>query len=166
MNELQTVIFNIIVNISNTPGAFDHGNSIFNPIRLFISRYSLANDEYYVTENAFALFGEYNLTIPLLRSRLKELKDFFTYEHPVTSSFVLHHIINSNRTREEIRAILNIADCVTIVTKQEDRLISEKHKSKMPQNWNHLTDYQFARYELCNVQIREEKITVFGALQN
>jgi hypothetical protein len=164
MSDLQETILNIIINIANTPKAFDFGNSATFPLRNYISRYSLANDEYYVTEKAFQLFEKHNLTSPMKRSKLKKMKKYFTYEHPVPSSVILKLIKSSNKTPKEIKAILKIADCVTLVTKEEDKQISKLHKSKMPKDWHHLTCSQFARYELCNVKIRKEKISVNGAL--
>ncbi len=164
MNDLQKVLFNIIVNIVNTPGVFDYRNDIDKPIRNFISRYSLANDSYYVSESAYELFDQFNLTLPLRRSKLRKLKEHFTYEHPVPSCVVLGLIKQSNQKPEEVEQFLKIADCVTLVTKKEDRVLNA-HRDNMPEEWNYVTCSQFARYDFHELNIRKEKISVIGALQ-
>jgi hypothetical protein len=166
MNDLQKVIFNVIVNIANTPDVFKYKNSTLFGLRNYISRYSLGNDKYFVSEKAYSLFDEHKLKLPLLRSKLRKLKKHFTYEHPVPSSVVLKHIKNSNKTADEIKAILQVADCVTLVTKEEDKLVSKDHKSRMPKGWICFEGSNFARYEHCVVKIREEKIPVYGTLQS
>ena len=164
MNPLQKTIFEIIVSISNTPGAFDHGDSVLYGLKNYIARHSLANDEYFVSEQAFSLFGQHKLTVPLRRSKIGDLKKIFTFEHTIPASVTMWRIASSNKTPEEIAAILKIADCVTLITKEEDQQISSKHKSSMPEGWNHQVDSQFVRYELCGIPIRKEKIPVVGAL--
>lgn len=70
----------------------------------------------------------------------------------------------SGKTADEISAFLNVADCVTLITKEEDKKIAADYKSSMPEGWNHKVDSQFVRYELCGIPIREEKIRMTGAL--
>lgn len=164
MNILQNTIFKIIVKISNTPGAFDYGDSVLYGLKNYIARHSLANDEYFVSEQAFSLFGHHNLSVPLRRSKIGGLKQYFTFEHPIPASVVMKAIKSSGRTSEEIDTFLKVADCVTLVTKEEDRKVATEYKSSMPEGWNHQVDSQFVRYELCGIPIRKEKIAVFGTL--
>lgn len=70
MDDLQKTIFEIIVKISNTPGAFDHGDSVLYGLKNYIARHSLANDEYFVSEQAFSLFDQHNLSVPLRRNKI------------------------------------------------------------------------------------------------
>lgn len=164
MNDLQRVIFEIIFQIANTPGAFDHGDSVLYGLKNYIARHSLANDTYFVSEKAFAQFPNYSLSLPLRRSKIGNLKKHFTFEHPVPASMVAAQIRDSGRSLEEIDRILNFADCVTLVTKEEDRLIGESFISTMPDGWQYHHGSCFARYEHCAVNLRAEKIPVFGRL--
>lgn len=164
MNVLQTIIFNIIVKISNTPGAFDYGDSVLYGLKNYIARHSLANDKYFVSEQAFSLFETHNLSLPLARIRIGGLKQYFTFEHPIPASVVMRAIKSSGKTADEISSFLKTADCVTLITKEEDKKIATEYKSSMPEGWNHHVDSQFVRYELCGIPIRKEKIPVIGAL--
>lgn len=164
MNQLQTVIFEIIVKIANTPGAFEHGDSVLYGLKNYIARHSLASDHYYVSEGAWAFFKELDLQVPLRRSRVNRLKEVLTFEHPVPSSVVMHAIKSSNRTASKIGLLLDVADCVTLISKDEDRLISKKYKSKMPDGWEFDTGNPFARYDFFNVVRRADRIPMIGSL--
>lgn len=166
MNSMQKVFLEVIFRIANTPGVFDYGNSIRNPFRLFISRFSLANDEYFASKRAYSLLAERGATFPLLRSWLKKNKEHFTYEHPIPSSFVLDLIIASNRSKESILSILMAADCVAIITKEEDRAVSALHRHTMPAGWCRETSSPWARYELAGIEVCDSKIRMRGAIQN
>lgn len=162
-SSMQETIFQIIVRIANSPGTFDYGDSVLYGLKNYIARHSLANDTYYVSEKAFSLFDQHKLRLPLMRAKIGNLKTHFTFEHPIPASVVMKHIQSSKRTPREIAAILNVADCVTLITKDEDRQISLRHNSSMPAEWNPGAS-QFARYELCGISLREEKIPVIGRL--
>ena len=164
MSTLQKVILNIIHCISNTPGAFDHGDSVIYGLRNYVARHSLASDQYYVSEAALAMFEAHKLSVPLRRGKLRKLKAYFTYEHPVPASLVVEQIRLSKRTTEEILSFLTFADCVTLVTKEEDRMLSTAHKSKMPGEWVFGVGSQFARYEHYGIKIHPVKIAVTGRL--
>lgn len=160
---IQETIFEIIVAIANIRGVFDHGDSVLYGLKNYIARHSLANDTYYVSEAAYSQFPEYRLTLPLSRSKIGGLKSYFTFEHPVPASVVMKHIRDSDRSRETIASILEIADCVTLITKDEDKSTSLLHRSSMPVDWA-VGGSQFARYEVCGIPIRTEKIPMVGRL--
>jgi hypothetical protein len=164
MNELQTVLHEIIYRVSNVPGIFDHADSVVYGLRDYIARYSLANDRYYISEDAFAIYEDHDLPAPLLRGKLQKLKAHFTYDHPVPLSLTLRLIKNSNRTRDDIQRYLSVSDCVALITKEEDKRINALHKCEMPDGWICGLDSQFARYELHGVRLCKEKIPVTGAL--
>lgn len=164
MSELQEVIAEIIFQIASADGAFDHGDSVLYGFKNYIARHSLASDTYFVSDKAFAEFATHGLSLPLRRNKIGNLKAHFTFEHPVPASMVAKQIRNSDRTREEIARILQFADCVTLVTKDEDRLIGESFRSSMPTGWEFHAGSCFARYEHCRVAIRSEKIPVVGSL--
>lgn len=164
MNALQNTILEIIFKIANVPGAFDYGDDVLYGLKNYIARHSLANNEYYVSENALASFPQHELLTPLRRNKIGKLKAFFTFEHPVPASLVARQIKNSGRTIEEISKILSVADCVTLVTKEDDRKMSLTHHSKMPEGWVYFTHSSFARYDICEVKICDQKILVFGSL--
>jgi len=163
MGTMQNTILDIIVAIANTRGTFDHGDSVLYGLKNYIARHSLASDTYYVSEAAYSQFAEHRLTLPLSRSKIGGLKSHFTFEHPVPASVVMKHIRDSDRSREAIASILEIADCVTLITKDEDKTISSLHRSSMPVDWA-VGGSQFARYELCGIPIRTEKIPMVGRL--
>jgi len=164
MNKLQNVILEIIYQISNVEGVFDFGNDTLRGLQNYIGRHSLANDQYYVSEDAFASFGEFGLTVPLRRSKLKDLKRYFTYEHPVPKNVVANYIKNSNRTLPEIKKILEFADYVILVTKDEDKKLNQLHRHKMPSDWIYFEGSKLARYESVGIKIRTEKISVTGRI--
>ena len=164
MNKLQNIILEIIYKISNTEGVFDFGDDTLYGLKNYIARHSLANDEYYVSERAFSLFREYGFTVPFQRAKLSKLKPYFTYEHPVPVSITAAFIRNSSRTLEEISTILEFADCVTLVTKEEDKHLLELHRHVMPTEWIYLKSSNFARYESAGIKMRKEKIRMKGRL--
>lgn len=157
MSSMQDVIEEIICKIASTEGAFDHGDSVLYGLKNYIARHSLANDKYFVSEKAFAEFDRHRLGLPLRRNRIGNLKAYFTFEHPVPASLVAKQIRDSNRSRAEVARILAFADCVTLVTKDEDRLIGQSFRSSMPDGWVYHTGACFARYDQCEVKIRTEK---------
>lgn len=161
MNELQQTILQIIYKIANTNGFMDYGDDVLYGFKNYIARHSLANDTYFVSESAFAAFPQFKLTLPLHRGKIGKLKSTFTFEHPVPASVTATSIKNSNRTLETISEILSYADCVTLVTKEEDRAM---HRYLMPTDWLFLMSSTFARYELAGIRIRKDKIPMMGRL--
>lgn len=164
MNALQNVIEEIIYRIANTHGAFDHGDSVLYGFKNYIARHSLANDSYFVSENAFADLQSLSIRLPLRRSKIGRLKTQFTFEHPIPVSLVAKQIKESNRSRGEVKRILGYADCVTLVTKAEDRAVGTEFRSSMPDGWSYHLSSCFARYDACGIEIRPEKILVVGSL--
>jgi len=161
MNKLQQTILKIIYKIANTEGFTDFGDDVLYGFKNYIARHSLANETYYVSEDAFAAFPQFKLTLPLHRAKIGKLKSVFTFEHPVPASVTATSIKSSDRTLETISNILSYADCVTLVTKDEDRAM---HRFLMPSDWVFLKSSTFARYEVNEIKIRSEKIPMIGRL--
>lgn len=161
MNRLQETILQIIHKIANTEGFADYGDDVLYGFKNYIARHSLASDTYFVSENAFASFPQFSLTLPLARGKISKLKADFTFEHPVPASVTATAIKNSDRSLGAVTAILSFADCVTLVTKEEDRAM---HTHLMPTDWLFLKGSSFARYELAAIRIRTEKIPMKGRL--
>lgn len=161
MNKLQEIILQIIYKIANTDGFSDHGDDVLYGFKNYIARHSLANDRYFVSEKAFAAFPQFSLAVPLSRAKIGNSKANFTFEHPVPASVTATAIKNSDRSLSSVSAILSFADCVTLVTKEEDRAM---HRCLMPTDWMFLESSIFARYELAGIEIKPEKIKMIGRL--
>lgn len=163
MNELQKVISEIIFEIVNIDKIFKFGDSTKYGIKNYIARYSLASNEYFISIKARELFEKNNISNPLTRSSID--KKIFIYEHAIPANIILENIEKSDRKKETIFNILKISDCVTILTKEEDKILSYKYRSKMPENWSLSTDDVFQRYYDTNIKISEKKWKVKGNLK-
>ncbi len=158
MNQLQRVLLDIIYRIANVEDAFEHGDDVLYGLKNYVARHSLANDLYFVSEQAFAELQGVGISLPILRGKVNKRR--FTFEHPVPVHVVAEAIQESGRTRKAIAWILDYADCVTVVTKEEDRRLSRR----MPAQWKYFQSSQFGRYEEVGISIRREKVRMRGAV--
>jgi hypothetical protein len=162
MRSLQEVICEIIYRIANVPNIFDHSNDVLYGLKNYIARHSLASENYFISIDAEELFKQNGFSYPFLRKWLDKKK--FTYEHPIPANIVCKQIQNSDRTIECIRNILTFADCVTIVTKEQDQRLTQAFASRMPDGWTYLTGDKFARYKQIGIVLSNCTIPVVGAL--
>jgi len=170
MNKKQMIWSKMICNIVCIPNIEKYGDDYMYMVRNSIAKYSLANDEYYITDNALEQLNNYNNKKHIIKS-LKEnsvLRGWkkqleVKYEHTIPSKIVLNEIIKYKNDTDKILQILEISDCVTITTIEENNKLNKKYKSDMPSNWN-FNDDIFARYKALNIKVSNKKIKMNGAL--
>ncbi len=158
MNEVQEVIFEIICKIATIPNVSKYRSTVLYGLTNYIARYSLMNDYYFISEKAKNHIIENNWSLnPLARGK-KSIKNGFTYEHLVPSSFVTTEIL-INPSRENIKQILIKTDFVAIITQDENKNINLQ--SNMPIGWK-IGDDVWVRYKDSNIKILDEKIKMDG----
>ncbi len=168
---------NVIHAIVNVDGVFDteFGDDIEYGLKNYIAKYSLANEEYWISERAFNILTEMEYIEPFRRSSVYKIKDhkknwgsgfkkLFIFEHPIPASYMRSSIIQSDRKIESIKNILCRTDFVAILTQDEDNQIAKDLKSSMPKKWQ-LGDSPFVRYENTQIKIMERKVKMFGAIK-
>ena len=163
MNELQTVIFEIIFRIVNVENIFNYGQSTTYGLKNYIARYSLAADQYFISEEALELFKSLQISTPLTRSAIN--KKMFTYEHAIPASYISKLIQQSDLSRESVAELLKLSDCVSIITKEEDKLLAKKYAYKMPEFCEVLNESPFQRYKEVEIKLSELKWSVKGSLK-
>jgi hypothetical protein len=177
LNKLQSIYLNVINAIVNVDGVFDteFGDDIQYGLKNYIAKYSLANDEYWISERAFNILSEMEYKEPFRRSSIYKIKDhekkwgnsykkLFIFEHPIPANYMRSWIIQSDRKIESIKNILCKTDFVAILTQEEDNEIAKDLKSSMPKKWQ-LGDSPFARYENTQIKIMERKVKMCGAIK-
>ena len=182
MNALQEKIFDVVVAILNTKSLHEKLTGEFadkvalqhNAIRYgllnYVAKYSLAREEYLITDKCYEhLKSKGLIENNTLSRRSKGKKNQFTFEHPVPSNVISDLLIAKRGEREEMRQILKITDKVTVLTHEENKLFTGDLIRYMPnqQNWqcNNSEDSIFARYIEAGVQVPEKLIKVTGALK-
>jgi len=178
MNELQKNIFEVICSIILTRGitenfkkewqdtkVINHGAIRYGYLN-YIARFSLANDNYFVTSNCKKyLIENYFLDNKKLRRGKKSQKNKFTYEHPVPSNIVGDLILQSKDSKGKIKDILMRTNLVTVMTSEENSLLNKnKLGNRMPENWTFDSGDFFARYKESEIEIPSERIKVHGAI--
>ena len=165
MKTLKDTLGEIICTLSDVESIFDHKNSTCKGLKNYIARYSLASDQYKISNEAFPLFQkEYGIEDIFTRSRLN--KKLFTYEHSVPVSVVMEEIKKNIGDHHKIKEILKLTDVVTIITKEEDERLNKIHKSSMPPQWDMYKHSPLARYTTTTpiITISKNSIKVKGAL--
>ena len=169
MNDLQEMIFEMLTKMfsANRLEDFWDSGDIRYGILNYVARFSLANDTYMVTDksrrhlyqNGFLKDGR------LLRAK-KSRKNGFTYEHAIPSNVIANQLFNNRNSADRMRDILMFSNLVTILTDEENAMLSKLYVSKMPQDWEFFVSSPFARYIDCGLiehQI-EETVKVYGAI--
>ena len=180
MNELQEAIFEVILSILRNDKLHKKfesypeqiGKPIFqnSAIRYgilnYVAKFSLANNEYFISEKCFKHISELNLINKKgLRRGKKGTKYKFTFEHPVPSNIIGDLLYENYNDENKVREILCLSDVVTVLTYEEDKLLREsKLVSKMPLGWKMFENDIFERYTKCGLSRPSRKITVYGAL--
>ena len=77
----------------------------------YVAKYGLANDEYFISENALQHVNRLNLVKDrgLLRGSKSRARKF-TYEHPIPSNVIADEILRSADTKATMIRILKKAD--------------------------------------------------------
>ncbi len=162
MNSLQDTICEIVYRIANVPNVFDHRDDVLYGLKNYIARHSLASENYFISTEAEKEFNRNGISYPFRRGLID--KKQFTYEHPIPTNIVCKQIQISDRTLDSIRNILFFADCVTIVTKEQDGKLTKAFASRMPEGWTYLADDKFTRYKQVGIVLSDRKVPVVGAL--
>jgi len=157
MNKTQKTIYEIIYSIASIKNISELGSTVTYGLTNYVARFSLMNDYYFISKEAKKHISKIWSISPLTRS-IKSVKNGFTYEHVIPSSFVTKEILK-NPTRNNIKDILIKTDLIAIITQAENKDINLT--SSMPENWK-IGDSPWARYEDSNITILEEKIKMIG----
>ena len=180
MNELQEAIFEVLKSIfknNNLLNRFQkheeyrgqkiiENSAIRYGILNYVAKYSLANDEYFITEKCFKYLNQLNFFSKkgLLRSK-KGTKFKFTFEHPVPSNIIADLLLENFNDENKLRDILKETDIVTVLTYDEDKILNNSNlTSRMPSDWKIFKNNNFDRYTYAGINIPTRKIKVYGAL--
>lgn len=169
MNINQKKLFDLIVGIFSIENIEDYYSEAFirYGILNYIARYSLASDQYFVTKKSLAHLKSLGvLKENKLRRGVKSKSLKFTYEHPVPAKIIGDEIIKNCKDPGLIEKILMYTDVVTVLTKDENDILNQKFRSRMPVNWKFFQDSPFARYEQSGIgQFQDfSKIQVYGPI--
>lgn len=160
MNDYQFKIFEIICKISSVSDLSKYGATLTYGLTNYVAKYSLMNEEYFISKNAKTHIINNKWNLKPLRRGLKSKRNGFTYEHVIPSSYV-SKLILKNPSEENIKFLLKSTDLVIILTHQEHNSIPLK--SKMPENWR-IGDNEWARYNNTKIEILDEKVKMIGAV--
>ena len=180
MNELQKGIFEVIKSILSNDyinqtreletGSWSepliHNSAIRYGILNYVAKFSLANDNYFITQNCLTHLRKNGLlnSKGLLRAK-KGARYKFIFEHPVPSNVIGDLLYANKDNKDMMLKILKETDCVTIMTYEENFvLIKNGFADNMPHDWKILKDDPFARYDACGFDRPETKVPVYGAL--
>ena len=175
MNSLQQKIFNVIKAIVEIDDFENHyiEHAIRYGLRNYFAKYSLSKDEYLITEDALHYLNINDLLNQgCLRRGIKNSKkndkknNGFTYEHPIPSKIISDEIVKNRKFPNKIFEILNWADLIVIVTKNEDKCLQKIGlQSSMPEGWRYFSDSQFERYKLAGLLTKPfQKIKMYGSV--
>ena len=167
MNEIQTKLFEVICGIFSVENIEKHYSEsvIRYGILNYIAKFSLANDQYFVTEKSKKHLIDLGiLRDGKLRRGSKSTKLNFTYEHPIPCAVIGSEIIKNYKSPEEIKYILEWSDKVTVLTSEENNQLNIFYRSDMPTGWKFFENSPFERYEKSGVVDPKSlsKISVFG----
>lgn len=152
MNLKQNRIFEVIyalLQINKFPEYFqDH--TIRYGFLNYVAKYSLAADQYLITEKALNYITKNNfLRGGSLRKGLKCKKNGFTYEHPIPSNIISSEILKFRKDKNMIIKILNWSDLIVVLTCEENFSLSKKgFERNMPSNWQFFKSNPFERYKI------------------
>jgi len=162
MNELQQAYVKIIVALSNIPEIWEFGGDTLYGLSNYIAKFSLASDEYWVSQRGFEELERQGLSLsPLRRGHVS--KKLCTFEHAVPVSIIRQLIKGSSQTEEYISKILKETNCIVIITQEENKILSKQYRQHMPKNWVLGDGSPFARHEECGIKILG-RIQMTGAI--
>jgi len=180
MNELQEAIFQVIISIFKNKflskrfkkhleykgQKIIENSAIRYGVLNYVAKYSLANNEYFITEKCFKYLTNLNLINEkgLLRGK-KGSKYKFTFEHPIPSNIIADLLYDNYNDEAKLKDILKETDIVTVLTYEEDEILNKsKLTSSMPPDWKIFKNNSFERYVYAGITIPKQKIRVYGAL--
>tara|TARA_Y100000991_G_scaffold190986_1_gene157687 strand:+ start:530 stop:1078 length:549 start_codon:yes stop_codon:yes gene_type:complete len=180
MNHLQLAIFEVIksifgnefINIQTKDSAgkylkpIIHNSAIRYGILNYVAKFSLANDDYLITQKCAEHLKNKNLINAkgLLRAK-KGSRYKFTFEHPVPSNIIGDLLYENRHNEEAMLKILEETNCVTVLTYDEDQQLRNSGLARdMPDNWELFQDSPFCRYSQCNIEVPTMRIPVYGSL--
>ena len=162
MNQTQRAIYELIVDCLDNIERNNPGEIIKWVARNLIAKFSLANDYYLITKFTKNQLESSNIDYRKRTNKIK--KNNYTFEHPVPSKVVLNELLKVTKDSDRLE-ILKFADCVVILSGDEDKKLSNsKLKSSMPNGWNYF-DNIFARYETVGIDILKDRIKMIGAIK-
>ena len=131
-----------------------------------IAKYTLAADEYHVSQQALDKMHELRID-PFKthkRSSLYGKNQPFIYEHAIPVVIIREKLKQSDKDPQTIVQILSLAGYVAILLRKEDEHINSLgFQKKMPLGWK-LGDSVTARYDVANINISTTKIKMSGAI--
>ena len=168
MTDLQRHLLTVITTLAAIDDfdKFGQDSAIRYGFLNYVAKYGLAKNSYAITAAARShLEANGLLTANGLRRGKKNKKNRFTYEHPIPSNVIADEIIANRDDASKISEILKISDVVTILTTEENDLLSGRLRSDMPAGWS-FQDDPYARYVAVGLpeQSKLERVSVFGAL--
>lgn len=135
MNHLQEAIYEVLKSILRTEfiniplkdstGKFVkpviHNSAIRYGILNYVAKFSLANDDYFITKKCADHLKNKNFINArgLLRAK-KGSRHKFTFEHPVPSNIIGDLLYENKNDEETMLKILEETNCVTVLTYEED----------------------------------------------
>lgn len=169
MNELQADLADVIWALTSTKNF--HKKAKNSAIRYgylnYVAKYSLAKDEYFISESALRHLSDLNLITDrgLLRGS-KSRARAFTYEHPIPSNVIADEILKHADTKESMIKILERSDCVTVLTDHENKKLKGPLVGSMPKDWSFFRSSPFERYRTAKLPDEHslKKICVYGAI--
>lgn len=180
MNELQEAVLDVIVaifSIEDIHNNFDKDGpwkgqqkirhaTIRYGLLNYVAKFSLANDRYFVTEKSKKHLVDNNfLKNGVLRRGDKGKHGGFTHEHPVPANVIADLLYRYRSDKVKIREILLRTDQVTVLTYQENELLSKNGFTQaMPSGWNIEDGDIFERYLRSGVEVPTETVAVTGAI--
>lgn len=169
MNTKQENIYRVIKAIFSVDSIenFHRNGEIRYGILNYIAKYSLARDRYFMTKTSSAFLNNNKfINEKGLRRGLKSVRNGFTYEHPIPSNVVADILFEHRKDPKKMRQILSCSDVVTILTREENKLLAKTFNSKMPEGWCIFKDSPFQRYFSAGIARTEleDTIRVYGAI--
>ena len=177
MNEIQNAIFHLINNILSDD-FFDaklknhkeqkiiENSAIRYGLINYVAKYSLANNEYLVTDKCLNYLQSQSLISEkgLLRGK-KGNKHKFTFEHPIPANIITDLLYKNRKDKKMMLKVLKATDLVTVLTYEEnDEINKSRLTSSMPNDWEIFQDNPFIRYSISGVESPTKTIKVYGAL--
>lgn len=180
MNHLQLAIFEVVKSILGNEfinkSPKDSGDKYVKPIihnsairygiLNYVAKFSLANDDYLITQKCANHLKNNNLINAkgLLRAK-KGSRYKFTFEHPVPANIIGDLLYESRHDEETMLKILEETNCVTVLTYDEDEQLRNFDLTRdMPKNWKIFRDSPFCRYSECDIEVPTMRIPVYGSL--
>ena len=132
-----------------------------------IAKVTLANSEYFISNEALKLINKMNIDLKKTykRGKFYGKKQPFVYEHSIPASIVRSQLLDlAPLEQSEVENILSSAGSVAMILREEDKKLSGmKLARKMPQGWG-WGDDEFARYKTAGIELSREKLLIEGPI--